>query len=170
MNAIGEGSLLVQHFETIAWIMQLIAIFIGMCLVLSGIFEFKRYGEQRTMMSSQHSAAGPLMLIISGAALLIFPKFLGGMLIAVWGTDSPLAYNGSTSGFHALIPPVILLVRIIGIAAFMRGIIMLSKSGSQQHQQGLVGKAIMHLVAGILCVHIIGTKDLLEQILGVSGF
>ena len=167
----GEASLLTQNFEIIAWMMKYIAMFMGICFVFVGLFEFKKYGEMRTQMSAQHSVAGPLMWLLAGAMLLILPKFLAGALLAVWGTDSPLSYSARPGDpLSSLIPPILIFIRIVGVGAFIRGIAMLAKSGGQHSQQGTVGKAVIHMITGILLVHIVGTMELVEQILGFSGF
>lgn len=165
----GEGALLTQHFQTIATIMENISIIMGVLFVLLALFKFKKHGESRTMMSQQHTMAEPLLMLIAGTMLLVLPTFLGSMLLAFWGTASPLGYPGGSTGYSSLIKPIILFVRIVGVAAFIRGIVLLSRSGGQQSQHGTFGKAMIHIFAGILCVHILGTVELLEQILGMTN-
>ncbi len=166
---VAEAQVLSQNFTIIADIMETVAVLIGVCLMIGGIFQLKRYGESRTMMSGQHSIAGPLVMLVSGAMLLILPSFIGAAVLALWGTSSPLTYGGDSSGYSSLVPPILLFVRVIGVGAFIRGIVLLSRTGSQQSQAGSLGKALMHILAGVLCVHILGTIDLLEQILGLTN-
>lgn len=160
---------LTANFATIAEILQSVAVLLGVIMTLSALFQLKKYGEQRTMMSSQHSIAGPLMMLVCGAMLLILPNFIGAILLSMFGSDTPGSYTGDTSGVGALINPILVLIRVVGIGAFIRGIVLLSRVGSQQTQQGTAGKALIHIVAGALCIHIMGTISLLENMLGLSN-
>lgn len=164
-----EAAVLTSNFEIIADIVETVSVLIGLSLVIGGIFQMKRYGESRTMMSGQHSIAGPLMMLVAGAMLLIMPTFVGTAVLALWGTRSPLSYPGGPGGYDSLVPPILMFVRIIGVGSFVRGIVLMSRTGSQQSQPGALGKALIHILAGVLCVHIMGTIDLLEQLLGLSN-
>ncbi len=161
--------ILSQNFEYLARILQVIAIAIGLALFLGAFFKLKKYGEQRTMMSMQMTMAGPLLMIISGSALLILPTFIGTALLALWGNSNPLQYSGDTTGLGAFIPPILMFVRVIGVGSFIRGLVLLARSGDHQGQQGTMGKALIHILAGILCVNIVGTVDLLEALLGFTN-
>lgn len=162
-----EANLLTAHFNIIAEIMTSIALLMGVGFTLAALFQFKKHAEQRSMMS-HHSIAGPIILLICGAILCTLPAFMGSMLLAFWGTSSPLIYQGGPSGYNALIPPILMFIRIIGVGAFIRGVVILSRAGSQQSQPGTLGKALVHLLAGVLLVHILGTIELLKNILGIS--
>ena len=159
--------LLENNFQTLANIAETVSVMLGLVFVFSAIFQFKKMGEQRSMMG-QHSAAGPVIMLVCGAALLILPQFIGAAALAFWGQQSDVMYTGGPTGYHPLIPPILMLVRLVGVVAFIRGIVMLSKTGSQQGQQGQLGKALTHIFSGILCVHIMQTIDLLQTILGLN--
>ena len=161
-------AILTDNLNIIADIMQTLSILIGLGLFVGGMFHLKKYGEMRTMMSSQMSMSGPLMMLISGVAMLCSPLLMGSVLVSFWGTGgiSDLPYDGDTSsGWSQYVQPVLILVRIIGVFSMMRGFVMASKTGGQT-QQGTVGKAVIHIFAGVLCVHIMGTVKLIESILG----
>lgn len=164
-------AILVANLNTIGTIMQTVAILLGLGLFMGGVFQLKRYGEARTMMSSQMSMAGPLMTLISGIALLFSPLLIGTLLVSFWGPggQTDLPYDGNTSsGWAQYVQPVLMLVRIVGIYAFMRGFVMAAKTGSGHAQQGTTGKVLIHIFAGILCVHIMGTIQLVESLLGFN--
>ena len=164
----GEASILSNNFIIMSYILQKVAVFIGIALTFSGIMQFKKYGEQRSMMSSQMSAAGPALLVICGAALMILPSVIGAALISVWGSNSPLSYEGGPTGYSSLVPAIVILVRVVGVGSFIRGIVMLSKTGGQQSQPGTTGKAFMHILAGVMCIHILGTVGVVENMLGLD--
>ena len=157
------------NLHWVANIIGTVALLMGIAMFLSGIFQLKKLGESRTMMSSEHSAAGPLMMLLAGAALMILPTFIDSALLAFWSTDTPLRYEGGSGGYDALVPPILLFIRIVGVISFIRGIVLLSRTGGRQSQPGTMSRAMIHLLAGILCVHILGTLELLGSIMGLAG-
>lgn len=159
---------LTQNFTIIGEILGVISIIMGLGLLFAGIFQFKKYGEMRTMMSAQMSMSGPLMLLLSAGILLALPFFLNTFLIALTGYDTPMPYGGDNTSYGALIPPILMLVRIVGIGSFIRGVVLLSRSGDHHRAQpGMVSKAMIHMLAGVMCIHIQGTLDLFRNVLGL---
>ena len=151
-------SQLTSNFVILSEIIQSIAVIIGVVLTVGGIFQLKKHGEGRSMMSQQTSLAGPLMMIIAGAALLSLPSIIRMASLAFLGLNNPMALDPS-SDYD--IGPLLTFVRVIGVGSFVRGIVLLSRSGHQQGQQGTTGKAFIHIIAGVLAVHVVGTYDLL---------
>ena len=152
MQSLYQGSIIIQS----------IGIALGLFLFLSGVFALKRYGEMRTMMSQQMTIAKPLFKMFAGIGLLCLPTMIATVMQAMWGTYDPLSYTGYGNDYDILIPPVIVFVRLIGVGAFIRGWVLLSRcGGGEGGQPGITGKAILHIVGGILCIHIIGTYNLL---------
>lgn len=158
---------LTSNLLIIAQIMKVISIGMGISFIFGAMMKFKKYGEMRTMMSSQMTIYAPLAMLLAGTLLVMLPTFISTALYAFWGTDNPLAYPGQGEWWGDLMEPVIVFVRIVGIGSFMRGIVLLARSGGEHSQPGTLGKALIHIFAGILCVHIIGTKDLLAAILNL---
>ncbi len=117
IGSIFNPSILIQNLYLIGNIIQTIAIIIGISLVMTGIFRLKKYGEARTYMSYQTSIAGALVLILSGTALLCLPTALSTALLNFWGWVTPLHYTKPSSSYELLIPPIIIIVRIIGVCA-----------------------------------------------------
>ncbi len=176
--ALADGSdignlpdILMQNLGIVADIMQTLAILIGLALFIGGVFQLKRYGETRSMMSSQASMMGPLMAMLSGVAMLCSPLFMGTVLVSFWGTGgiSDLPYDTSAeTGWSQYIEPVLMMVRLVGVYAFMRGFVMSSKTGSGHAPPGTTGKIFAYLFGGILCIHIMGTMQLFGSILGFN--
>lgn len=161
------SDVMIRNFDYIARAMQAISIAMGLGLFLGGIFQLKRYGEMRTMMSAQMSLSGPLMMVVAGCALLILPTFIEVLMLSFWGTRSPLAYTGQGLGWRSYLPAIVLFVRIIGIGSIMRGIVLLSRAGhSGQTQPGTVSKAFVHLFGGVLAVNVVGTMHILRSLFG----
>jgi intracellular multiplication protein IcmC len=163
--------ILMDNLGVISVIMQTLAILIGLSLFVAGMFQLKRYGEMRTMMSSQMSISGPVMTLLAGVAMLCTPLFMGTLLVSFWGPAgiSDLPYSGDVNtGWGPYIAPVLMFVRLIGVYAFMRGFVMAAKTGSGHAQPGTTGKVLVHIFAGILCVHIMGTVQLIESVFGLD--
>lgn len=166
LSMMAQAQAMLQNIGTLGNILNVISIMMGLGLFLSGLFQFKKYGESRTQMSSQHSIAGPLALIISGVFLLILPYTITTALLAFWGPGQtlPLQYQGPTTyDIDVYIPVILAFIRLIGVGAIIRSLVLFSKLGHQA-QPGTMGKAMMHLLGGILCVHILGTIQLVEFI------
>ena len=155
-----------HNFILISQIIQTFAVVSGAVLFLASFFEFKRLGEARSMMH-QYSAIKPVMLLLCGSVLLVFPVISGTLLISFWGQMSDLSYSSDTSGVGALMPAIFMFVRLVGLVSFMRGLLLLSRASGSHGQPGTVGKALIHMFAGVLCLHVVETMDLLGNILGV---
>lgn len=159
-------TVLMRNLGTLAGIVQTVSIIMGLGLAMSGLFRLKRYGEMRTFMSHQMTLASPLLTFLGGIMLLCVPLVVRTGLLSMWGTSNPLRYSGPAEGFGQLVPPIIMFVRLIGVGAFIRGIVLFSRSGREGAQPGIMGKSMLHILGGMLCIHILGTLDLLKQILG----
>lgn len=157
---------IMQQFGLIANILQTFGIMMGIGLMMSSLFMLKRYGESRTMMSTHMSLNAPLALMLGGVMFLILPTIISTTLFAFWGNSSPEHYDGSISGIDQYVPVVLMFVRLIGVASIMRAIMLFSRAGNHNSSQpGTISKGLMHLFGGLLCVHILGTVNLLKSIL-----
>lgn len=157
---------IMQQLGVIAIILQTFGVIIGISLVMGSLFSLKKYAETRTYMSSQMSMAMPLTLLLSGALFLILPTTLATSLFAFFGDASPEKYQTTTSGIDQYIPVILMFVRLIGVGSIMRGIMLFSKLGhSSSSHGGLLGKALIHILGGLLCLHVLTTVNLIKQIL-----
>jgi len=144
----------------------------GMLFIMRGLYKLKVYGEMRTMMSSNASITGPLMLLISGGIFLYLPGAFQQTLLTFFSTatPSPLDYMpDKNEEYNLLLTAVVNTVRLIGIVAFLKGWMILSKAGEQQGaQQGGVGKGLTHVLGGILAVNIVGTMHVLASTFSIG--
>lgn len=160
------GETLISNFSIIAVMLQSTSVLMGVCFTLAGIFQLKKIGDARGG-GGQGSAVGPILMLLCGAMLFILPSFMGSFGLALFGSVNDLGYDGGSTSTGGLTQAVTMFVRIIGVGSFMRGIVLISRSGGQNAQQGTLSKAIVHMIAGLLCVHIQGTVYLLEELLGL---
>ena len=164
-----NAAVVITNFQWLAKILQSIGIIMGVALIVGAFFQLKRYGEMRTFMSHQMTLAGPLATMLAGVFMLTLPTTLSTFIYAFWSTSNPMHYEGGTQGWDAYIPVVIVFVRLIGVGAFMRGVVLMSRVGSSHGSQpGTLPRALLHIIGGILCMHIVGTYDLLENILNLT--
>src|SRR3989338_3112253 len=122
------GQTLTDNFTIVAYMMQSISVLMGVTFTLGGIFKLKKLGESRGAMSQEHSMAGPLLMIVAGAMLLILPAFISAMGLAVFGYRNPMAYNPGVDD-DSLVGAIMMLVRLVGVGSFIRGITLLARSG-----------------------------------------
>lgn len=165
-----QASVIMHNLGIIANTMSIIAIMLGLGLFLGGLLQLKRYGEMRTFMSHQMTIWAPMAMIFGGVMLLILPYTVTTSLRAFFGPGqtTPIAYvPTTTSGMDAYVPVILAFVRIIGVGAIMRSCMLFSRTGGQG-QPGQIGKAMIHLLGGILCVHVLGTMHLIKYVLDVK--
>ena len=133
-------AVLMANFTTLADILQAVSILMGLGLFVGGVFVLKRWGEMRTFMSYQLSLAWPLGMMICGVFLIALPTVISTGVYALWSQSSALRYTGTDTGWGQYMPPLLLFVRLIGVDAIIRGILLFSRTGSHNSQPGMVGK------------------------------
>lgn len=156
-------------FRKIANISSDISIVLGVCLFMAGLYNMKRYGEARTMMSTHITFSKPFMPILCGTLLISFPSAIGLLMQAVWGDtwNSPLAYEVQ-SDYDVLVPTMLALVRLIGVLSFLRAILSAVNAVGPNAQPGMKSKVIVLLIAGLLCLNVTGALHLINNIFGFS--
>lgn len=167
MTPVDQAAILVNSLKQISDLLNTGSIMLGWFLFFSAIFKFKKYGEMRTMMSMHINILAPLSMMVASIFLLTFPQFLTTLIVSFWGVADPLPPGGPSSGYQAYYRPIVIFVRIIGVVSIMRGVILFSRAG-EQGQPGQIGKAGLHILGGLLCVHIMYTIDLLKTIFGLN--
>jgi intracellular multiplication protein IcmC len=148
-----------------------IAYVMGIWFISDSIYRLKKYGQSRTMMSTQASLAKPVILMGIGVALLYFPTFATVSIQSLWvygSSSSVLKYPSEPSMFDAFIHPLIDIIRLFGLIAVVRGLVILTKIANESTQPGTVGKGLMHIVAGTLAINIVGTIDVIKATFGFS--
>ncbi len=147
------------------------AYLIGLSFAFKAIYSLKVYGESRTMMSSNTSVKEPVVYLIVAAVFIYFPTAMDVMLMTTFGNTNILAYanasgNQSTNALFGSGSPVAWALRIIiqtiGLAAFIRGWVLIARSASQGQPPGGTGKGLMHVFGGILAINIVGTVNVIN--------
>jgi len=158
-----------------------IAYVMGVFYLIKGVNSLKHAGEMRAQMSQQHHAMKePAYYLLVGSMLVYLPSAMSSFLVTVFGSNDILSYNqlqGANSLFTTLYgatgffgQDLIIFVQIIGLISFIRGWVIVAK-GAQQggHQQGGLGKGMMHIFGGIMAINIVQTINVIMNTLFVPS-
>lgn len=151
------------------------AYLIGCAFLFKAIYSLKVYGEARTMMSSNTSIKEPVIYLLVGALLVYFPSLVSSVMQTTFGYSNPLSYTSINSDSNALSTlfgsgslvgsPLTIIIRVIGLIAFVRGWVLIARSASQGQPPGGTGKGLIHVFGGILAINIVGTINMINNTL-----
>jgi len=171
----GQADILVNIAKSIAPVENLVrggAYVIGCAFLFKAIYTLKVYGESKTMMSNSASIKEPILYLIVGAALIYFPTTLKVIMQTTFTYDTVLSYapvdsqNGTIDTLFgagsAIGRPLTMLIKLIGLVAFVRGWVLIAKSAQGQPPGG-AGKGLMHVFGGILAMNIVGTMTVINN-------
>lgn len=145
----------------------------GFSLTLGAIYKLKKFGERTAFMHNSKGLLAPSAAFLIGIALMYAPTFLQVMNTTLFGTpnvQSTLSWQSSHSGIDwaDVLAPMIGTIQVIGLIAFIRGMLLITKSTGEQPQPGAVSKGFIHIVGGIMAINITGTMDVLANTFGLS--
>jgi intracellular multiplication protein IcmC len=143
----------------------------GFGFLIGAVMKFKKCAQSTTMMSTQEGIGGPLIHLMVGVALIYFAGFVQVGSVSLFGQGSTIAYqaDAASSGlFAGMLGPIIIILRLIGYIAFMKGFYILARLGGHQAQPGTLGKGMIHIFGGILAINIESTYTVLMNTLGVG--
>lgn len=144
----------------------------GYFLIAKAIFKLKKLGHKTAFMGSSGNLIGPIALILLGVILINTPAFIKLLVQTMYNNkiQSTISWSNQQSGqesWFASIIPIISLVQVIGIFAFLRGVIILTKACNENAQPGNIPKGLMHILGGVMAINITGTIDLINSTLGL---
>ena len=140
----------------------------GFWFVFHGIMLLKKYGMQRTQMSGDANLAPPLLSIFVGAALIYLPSSIQSGMATFWTNPNPYQYESKTSEeWDTFVSACFMIIQLVGVIAFMRGLMMLTKLG-QGGQQSSFGRAAAHIVGGIFCIDMYDFLKAVFETLGLD--
>jgi len=143
----------------------------GFLFIFRAMYHLKIYGELRTMMATQTGLKTPVMYIVVGAVFIYLPSAFDTMMQSTFGyTDVAPLLSYITVGSDAgqqILKAVLGMVQLVGLVAFVRGWILLSKA-QEQGSHGGTGKGLTHIFGGLLAINIEGTWAMLAATLGLA--
>ncbi|MCC5791951.1 MAG: type IV secretion protein IcmC [Legionellaceae bacterium] len=179
---VGQANILKNIAATLEPVERMLtglAYVIGMAFAFKAIYSLKVYGEARTMMASNASLKEPLTYLLVAAVFIYFPTSMQIIMQTIYNEPSVLQYaptDSPNSAIDALFGPgspvgrpLSLIIQVVGIAAFIRGMVMVARAGGQGGQPGAMGKGMMHVFGGILAINIVKTLDIINNTLYGAG-
>jgi len=164
------ATMLTNIAEAVPNLMKLVtasAYVLGMFFVIAGIMGMKHFGEARTMMSQEHGVSGPLIEFFVGIALIYLPSTIRSGLSTFWVSTNPYAYLDSTTDqYTVFVNACYSIMQLVGVIAFIRGLLILKALGGGRGHQATMGQALAHIVGGILCLNLYNTIQVLEVTIG----
>ncbi len=160
-----------NQFPNIYRLITALAYLMGIAFIFRGVYQLKVYGDLRTMMSVQTNFKATMMVFFAGTALLYAPTAFKSMMLSTFATTSvtdPMGYGPTASSLSTLLAShaVLLFVQLIGTISFIKGWVGLTHV-SNPNGRSSMGKAVTHIVAGLLAINIEGTKEILQASFGM---
>ncbi len=141
----------------------------GFWFIFHGIILLKKYGMQRTQMSGDANLGPPLVSIFVGAALIYLPSTVQSGMSTFWTNPNPYGYETSSSEeWNTFVAACFMIIQLVGVIAFMRGLMMLTKLGQGGGQQASFGRAAAHIVGGIFCIDMYDFLNAVFETLGLG--
>lgn len=161
-------------FGSIQSLIFAVSYVIGVALFVKGIMMFKIFATQSFASAQRGEVGAPLVHILIGALLLYFPTTVDTSLSTVFGSNtvgsaSQLMAYQSLSGiqqWQGLADVIIDYTKLVGLIAFIRGWVLITKTGHHGGGQATLGKGILHIVGGILLINIVDTFSILATTFG----
>lgn len=161
---------------------QIYPVLVGLCyllgvfFILKALFMLKKLGYKTAFMHADSGMIGPAGIMLIGVILMYTPSFLEIMFLTLYGTSEVTAVAGwsgvsgdsNIASWEDAIVPMIGLIQIIGMCAFIKGWITIMKATGANAQPGNLSKGFMHVFSGILAINITGTIDVINRSLGLA--
>ena len=150
---------------------------LGLFFILKALYMLKKLGYKTAFMHAGSSMLGPAALIMIGTILMYTPEFLKIMLLSLYGKSEVTSIvewkathqsTGGVDSWESSIIPLVGIIQVIGLFAFIRGWVLVMKATGENAPPGNLSKGIMHVVGGVLAINITGTIDLVNQSLGLG--
>ena len=161
----------------------------GIALIWRAIGMMKKFGQMNTMQSQPGEIAGPMVYLVVGAVLIWIPTTADIMTQSIFGNSDQDLFSGTTFDYtnlgsgselltyisgstlqaqwSSIADTLVLYIQFIGLIAFIRGWIIVSKSGQPGVQPGSITKGIVHIIGGVIAINFVQFIYLLKETLGM---
>lgn len=150
------------------------AYLMGVAFAYKAITSLKHHGE-RASAQQQAGLKEPIVYFLVAAVFIYFPTAVSVLMKTSFGYSNVLAYGSlqtQNPTLNTLFGPgsevgrsLSLIIQVIGLIAFIRGWILISRSATHGQSPGGTSKGIMHIIGGILAMNIVGTLEVLNNTL-----
>lgn len=142
----------------------------GMWFIIMGIIDLKHFGESRTMMSSEHGLKKPITFMVVGSFLMFLPSSVAVGLYTIGFQPNGLGYvPQEKTAFTDLLRNSLLILQLIGVIAFIRGLIILTHTAGHGGQPGTFARGMTHIIGGILCINMYDTVWMISYTFGLQS-
>jgi intracellular multiplication protein IcmC len=161
----------------------------GVYMIWHAITMMKKFGMMNSMQSQPGEFTGPITYMIVGAILIWIPTTSNLLTETIFGSGSPELFTGNSFDYSALgsgsqllayttgsslqaqwsaiADTLVLYIQFIGLIAFIRGWIIISKATQTGAQPGSVSKGVTHIIGGIIAINFVQFIKLLQATLGM---
>lgn len=158
-NIEGQMSQFDQFFKALFYLT-------GVSLVFSALMRLKKFGQRTAFMHVEAGIVAPAAQMFIGVALIYSPTLMSTLNETFWAEADPscsTCYSTSSdSTYEQLIKPMRGIIMLVGMIAFFRGWLILSRSAAQgQSQPGTISKGVTHIVGGFLAINIDKTYEIM---------
>jgi len=160
---------LAEQLPSLITLVKVFAYLAGLILIGGALYKMRTFGDHRMMMhgggADVKSALGS---VIFGTFLIWLPQTLETVSGTFWGVGEPIGYEpGGVDLFDQGIAVCMEIIAFVGLVAFVRGLILMAKLGQQGQQPNMFGKAMSHIVGGILAYHLGATIEVIRGTLSI---
>lgn len=160
---------IVKQLPDVTRLVTAFAYVAGMLLIMRAVLALKHAGEMRTMMSHEHSMKRPLTYMFVGVMLLYLPSAVQTGLSTFWAEPNPYGYLEKQDEWAQFFNACFMIVQLVGIIAFIRGMMQLTQLAGHGGHPGVFGKAMAHIIGGIFCINIYQFVQVLMVTLGLES-
>lgn len=144
----------------------------GIIFIFLAMFKLKHLADFRNMMMGQQEVGKAIGLIVLGGVFIWMPFMIDAFTYSMFGMTAgglqqkyPIA--GGSSGYYIAFYR---LMQVVGLVSFVRGWFILAGAVKGQHQPGTFGKAVTHMLSGVVLINLKPFMVLLAPIFGQSAF
>ncbi len=169
----GLGQILINFQTSFPGIVSLIFGFsyaAGLALAVVALLRMREIGDDSGR-GQQSALTGVVFTLFAAAALMFLPTMMASFSKTLFmNSASPLDYANPLVTGGTLKSAIAGFIAMIGMIAFVRGIFVLRAVGNNgEHGNNSVMRAIVLLVAGVLCIHILDFLKILANTFGFAG-
>jgi hypothetical protein len=172
------------NMRVIADFLMTLAPFLGFLIFASGIYQFYKHEKTR---DERYGTASSIAKIIIGAFLVSINWFYGFMASSFVGGDASSSGSGSRLllavdaqmaegsklAVNSVIPAetvtgLFAFIAVIGIIAFINGLLALKNLGDGRHDERDLYKGITRIAGGLVCLNLKWAACFMGQLFGIA--
>lgn len=161
---------LMESFPGLENFLNMLVALLGVIFTGMAVFKFIEFDHGRVRLLT------PFMYLFAGVALWNFASSVNTFLETVYGSSTSvqnlLSYNGSKlpETTAKMSQMLIMCVRLIGYAAFIKGWLLFKRIGDGSHgSDEAFSKAMIHLFAGVFAINIVETVNIVASTVGFGN-